>query len=187
MAVSPTVSQLNLHEIIDFTKHFTDLGIPVWYCLYGYDFAAKNKLFGIGRRDNKFEIAAEKALVNVCNELIEMKKERKGIFITTRTLNALKNLFMNGQRTWKCKALQGFFVVDQLGRVAGCHCLEPVASVFELLDVWDSPRLESFRREYSKCDQCAYLCYIFYSLHASVLGNIGVIRDQWKNVKLVLA
>lgn len=185
VTVSPTISQLNLHEIIDFTKYFTDRGIPVWYCLYGYDTSAKDKLFGIGHKDDKFEIVDKKALAGVCDTLMEMKKERNGIFITTRTLNALKQFFLNGKRTWKCKALQGFFMVDHQGRVAGCHCLKPVTSIFDLPDVWDSPRFENLRKEYSECDQCSFLCYIFYSLHASVLGNIEVIRDQWKNAKLL--
>jgi len=34
VGVSPTISQLNLHEIVDFTRYFTDRGVPVWYCLY---------------------------------------------------------------------------------------------------------------------------------------------------------
>ena len=185
VTVSPTVSQLNLHEIIDFTKYFTDRGIPVWYCLYGYDTSAKDKLFGIGKKDDEFEIVDKKALARVYDTLIKMKKERNGIFITTRTLNALKNFALSGERTWKCKALQSFFMIDHLGRVAGCHCLKPVVSIFELLDVWDNPRFERLRKEYNECDQCSFLCYIFYSLHASVLGNIEVIRDQWKNARLL--
>lgn len=185
VTVSPTISQLNLHEIVDFTKYFTDRGIPVWYCLYGYDISAKNKLFGIGKKVDEFEIVDRKALARVCDTLIKMKKERNGIFITTRTLNAVKHFALTGKRTWKCKALQSFFMIDHLGRVAGCHCLKPVTSIFELPVVWESSRFESLRKEYNECDQCSYLCYIFYSLHASVLGNIEVIRDQWKNARLL--
>nr|NIQ07580.1 radical SAM protein [Candidatus Korarchaeota archaeon] len=33
VGVSPTISQLNLYEIVDFTSYFTDRGVPVWYCL----------------------------------------------------------------------------------------------------------------------------------------------------------
>jgi len=185
VTVSPTISQFNISEIIDFTKYFTDRDIPVWYCLYGYDTSDEDKLFGIGKRDNEFEIVNRKALAKVCDTLIDMKNKRNGIFITTRTLDAIKQFSLNGQRTWKCKALQGFFMVDHLGRVAGCHCLKPVASVFDLLRVWGSPRFESLRKEYNECDRCSYLCYIFYSLHASVAGNLEVIRDQWKNAKLL--
>ena len=186
VAVSPTISGINLHEIVDFTRYFVDRGLPVWYCLYGYDFPAESKLFGIGRESDEFEIVDKKAMGKVCDVLMQMKKEHPGILITTKTLTALKRFFLDGQRTWSCRALQNFFMVDHLGRVAGCHCLRPVASVFELPDVWDSPLFKGLRKEYSKCNQCSYLCYIFYSLHGSVLGNIEVLRDQWRNAKLFL-
>lgn len=186
VTVSPTISQLNVQEIIDFTVHFTDRGIPIWYCLYSYDTSHKDKLFAIGKKDDEFEIVDREALVKICDTLMAMKKERNGIFITDRTLTALRNFFLTGERTWNCQALNGFFMVDHLGRVAGCHCLSPVASVFELPDVWESLKFEKLRKEYRTCDQCSYLCYIFYSLHSSVMGNIEVIRDQWKNAKLLL-
>jgi len=32
-----------------------------------------------------------------------------------------------------------------------------------------------------------YLCYIFYSLHANVLSNLEVLRDQWKNASTLLS
>jgi len=183
VGVSPTISQLNLHEIVDFTRYFTDRGVPVWYCLYWYDQPVEDRLFGIGKKIDEFEIRDQKAVGNVCDELVAMKKERQGVFITTKTLVALKQFFLEGQRTWKCGALQSFFVVDHLGRVAGCHCREPVASVFELLDVWDSLRFEGLRKEYGECNRCAYLCYIFYSLHSNVQSNLEIIRDQWKNAR----
>ena len=183
VGVSPTISQLNLHEIVDFTKYFTDRGVPVWYCLYWYDQPVEDRLFGIGERIDEFEIRDREAVGKVCDELMAMKKERQGVFITTKTLVALKRFFLEGQRTWKCGALQSFFMVDHRGRVAGCHCRDPVASVFELADVWDSPRFEGFRKEYRECDRCAYLCYIFYSLHSGVLSNLEIIRDQWRNAR----
>jgi len=181
--VSPTISQLNLHEIADFTRYFTDHGVPVWYCLYWYDQPVEDRLFGIGERIDEFEIRDKEAVGKVCDELIAMKKERQGVFITTKTLVALKQYFLKGQRTWKCGALQSFFIVDHRGRVAGCHCREPISSVFELADIWDSPRFKDFRKEYRECDRCAYLCYIFYSLHSSVQSNLEIIRDQWKNAR----
>lgn len=183
VGVSPTISQLNLHEIVDFTKYFTDRYIPVWYCLYWYDQPIDNQLFGIGRKIDEFEITDREAMAKVCDELTAMKKERQGVFITTKTLAALKRFFLDGKRTWKCGALQSFLIVDPSGRVSSCHCREPVASVFELPTVWNSPRFENLRKEYGKCDRCAYLCYIFYSLHSNVRSNVEIIRDQWKNAK----
>lgn len=187
VGVSPTISQLNLHEILKFTEHFTDRGVPVWYCLYWYDHPIEDKLFGIGRKNEEFEIVDNETMLKVYDSLIEMKRERHGVFITTKTLLALKQLFIDGKRLWKCKALQSFLMVDHLGRVAGCHCREPVTSVFDLLEVWDSQRFDSLRKEYNKCEKCAYLCYVFYSIHPGIIGNIEILRDQWKNSKLLLS
>jgi MoaA/NifB/PqqE/SkfB family radical SAM enzyme len=186
VGVSPTISQLNLYEILGFTHHFTERGVPVWYCLYWYDYPTENQLFGIGKKANEFEIVDRQAMAKVCDSLIALKEERPGVYITTQTLTALKHFFLNGQRTWKCKALESFFMIDSLGRVAGCHRSEPVASVLELPKVWNSPRLEALRLKNSECSQCAYLCYIFYSLHSNVRSNLNVVWDQWKNVKTLL-
>ncbi len=187
VGVSPTISQLNLYEILDFTRYFTDQGIPVWYCLYAYDYPAENPLFGIGKKADEFEITDKEAAAKVCDGLIQMKKDRQGVFITKQTLEALKQLFLTGQRTWKCKALQSFLMVDSLGRVAGCHRQEPVSTVLELKDVWDSARLEELRMHYNQCTQCTYLCYIFYSIHGSVLSNLSLAQDQWRNVAMLRA
>lgn len=186
VGVSPTISQLNCQEIVEFTKYFTDRGVPVWYCLYWYDYPTEDRLFGIGKKDNEFEIENRETVARVCDELLEMKKERKGVFITNKTLTALKRFFLKGVRTWECKALQSFIMVDHLGRVAGCHCQKPVATVFELHDVWKSQEFKDLRREYTDCEQCVYLCYIFYSIHSNVLGNMEIVRDQWKNAETIL-
>ncbi len=185
VVISPTISQINLYEIVDLTKHFITRGIPVLYCLYSYDFPMENRLFGIGKKSDELEIVDRQAMVEVCDKLIKMRVEHQGLFITDKTLNALKQLFLNGQRTWRCQALRGFFIVDHLGRVAGCHLRQPVASVYDLPDLWDSEMFDSLRREYSRCENCTYLCYIFYSLYGSVLDNLGIIGDQWKNVGLL--
>jgi len=186
VGISPTISRFNLNGIVGFTRHFTDRGIPVWYCLYWYDPPTENGLFAIGERNDEFEIVDGKAAAKVCDALMEMKRDREGVYITTKTLEALKQLFLHERRTWTCRALQGFLMVDHLGRVAGCHCCEPVASVFELLDVWDSPRFERLRMEYNRCDRCAYLCYIFYSLHAGPRGNVEILRDRWRSARSIL-
>jgi MoaA/NifB/PqqE/SkfB family radical SAM enzyme len=187
VGVSPTISQLNLDEILDFTRYFTNRGIPVWYCLYAYDYPTENPLFGIGKKADDFEITDRKLAAKVCDSLMQMKKERQGVFITNQTLEALKRFFLTGQRAWKCKALQSFLMIDSLGRVAGCHRQEPVSSVLELEDAWDSPRFHDLRKKYSECTQCTYLCYIFYSIHGSVLSNLSLAQDQWRNVALLRA
>lgn len=183
VGVSPTISQLNLHEIINFTHHFTERGIPVWYCLYSYDSATEKPLFGIGKKANEFEIKDKKTMANVCDKLIQLKKDRQGVYITTQTLTALKHLFLRNKRTWKCKALDSFLMVDSLGRVAGCHINQPVASIWELPKIWYSQKLDKLRSEYHECKQCSYLCYIFYSIHSDVRSNLSIVFDQWKNVK----
>jgi MoaA/NifB/PqqE/SkfB family radical SAM enzyme len=187
VAISPTISQLNLYEIVDLTKHFVDRGVPVLYCLYSYDYPMENRLFGIGKKNDELEIVDRQAMVEVCDNLIKLKENTKGLFITVKILDALKQFFSSGQRTWTCQALRGFFIVDHLGRVAGCHLRQPVASVTELADLWDSETFEHLRSEYSGCERCTYLCYIFYSMYGNVLNNLGIIRDQWKNVRLLRA
>jgi len=185
VVISPTISRFNQHEIVDFTKYFISQGIPVLYCLYSYDFPTENRLFGIGEKTDELEFVDRSTLAKVCDELTELKRKQQGVFITTKVLSALKQFSLNGERTWRCEALRGFFIVDHLGRVAGCHLRQPVASIHELSDQWNSERFENFRKEYSKCDKCTYLCYIVYSLHASIFGNIEIIRDQWKNAGLL--
>jgi MoaA/NifB/PqqE/SkfB family radical SAM enzyme len=187
VSVSPTISQLNMHEIINFTNYFLEKEIPIWYCLYSYDTCVdSHQLFKIGKKNDDFEIADKDAMVKLCDSLIEMKKKEDKILITTKTLKAVQQLFSDGERTWKCRALQNFFMIDHLGRVAGCHLRSPVASIFDLPDVWNSPEFKTLRRNYRKCAGCIYLCYIFYSIHGSVIGNFQIAQDRWRNAKLLL-
>jgi len=187
VSVTPTISQFNLYEIIDFTKYFLRKGIPLWYCLYSYDSSDdSSQLFKIGKKNDEFLITDEKAMAKLCNSLIEMKAKNSNILMTTKILEAVKNLYLKGKRTWKCHALQNFFIIDHLGRVAGCHLHKPAASIFDLPSVWNSEKLNDLRKIYSECTQCTYLCYIFYSLHGSVLGNIQIAQERWKNAKLFL-
>lgn len=185
VGVSPTISQLNMHEILDFTDHFTAKGVPVLYCLYQHDTLTR-PLFQIGEKNKELEIVDNEAFAQICDALMEKKSECHGILITRKMLEALKELYLNGKRSWECKALESFFMIDPLGRVAGCHLQEPVATVFDLPKVWNSQKLENLRQKYRECSKCSYMCYMFYSLHANVPGNIEIIRDQWKNAKPVL-
>ena len=187
VSVTPTISQFNLYEIIDFTKYFLRKGVPLWYCLYSYDSSDDaSQLFKIGKKNDEFLITDKKAMANLCSSLIEMKRNNSNILMTTKILEAVKNLYLKGKRTWKCHALQNFFMIDHLGRVAGCHLHKPVASIFDLPNVWNSEKFDHLRKIYSECAQCTYLCYIFYSLHGSVLGNIQIAQERWKNAKLLL-
>jgi len=186
VSVSPTISQFNLHEIMDFTNYFLAKDVPIWYCLYSYDACDQGQLFKIGKKSDEFAIADEKAIIDLCNSLIQAKRKNSNILMTTQILEAVKNLYLTGKRTWKCRALQNFFVVDHLGRVAGCHVHEPVVTIFDLPKVWNSTEFETLRKTYSQCSQCTYMCYIFYSLHGSVAGNLRIAQEQWKNARLLL-
>lgn len=186
VSISPTISQLNLQEVADLTKYFTQKEIPVWYCLYSYDDNVdSNQLFEIGKKNDELEIVDGKEMVKLCDTLTEMKKQNGYVLITTKTLNAIKHLFAEGKRTWKCRALRNFFMIDHLGRVAGCHLRQPVASIFDLPTVWNSQRFDDLRRSYSECAKCTYLCYIFYSLHGSVIGNFQIAQDRWRNASIL--
>lgn len=182
VGVAPTISQLNLYEIEDFTRYFTDRGIPVWYAVYSHDDAG-SRLFGIGKKNDELEIADKEAMVKLCDALRNMKRERNGVFITAKTLTALKQLFLTGERTWSCRALQNFLMVNPQGQVSGCHLYEPVARVTELPKLWNSPGCDALRAEYSACQKCTYVCYLFYSIHHGIYGNIEILQDQLKNAK----
>jgi MoaA/NifB/PqqE/SkfB family radical SAM enzyme len=187
VSVTPTISQLNLYEIVDITNYFTQKGIPVWYCLYSFDRSEDvNQLFRIGKANDEFIIRDKQAMVRLCDSLIEMKKKNRRILMTTKLLKALRTLFLEGKRTWSCRALQNFLVIDHLGRIAGCHSHNFTASVFDLPKMWNSEKFNLLRQTYNKCTQCAYLCYIFYSLYGSPYGNLTLAKDQWKNAKLFL-
>jgi MoaA/NifB/PqqE/SkfB family radical SAM enzyme len=186
VGVSPTISQFNLHEITEFTKYFSNLEIPIWYCLYWYDYLFKNSMFSIGKKNNDYEIKDLDALSKVCDNILTMKEENEYIFITKKTLEAIKELALTGKRNWKCKALDSFIVVDNYGKVAGCHSRESLGSIFDLPKVWKGNRFELLRKEYKQCEKCAYLCYIFYSIHSGLSGTLEILRDQWKNAKSIL-
>ena len=186
VGVTPTVSQFNLYEILDFTKYFLAKDIPVWYSLYSYDSTSdQSNLFKIGKKDDQFTIVDKDAMVKLCDSLIELKKKSRNILMTTKLLKAIKNLYLTGERPWECRAFQNFFMIDHVGRVAGCHMHDPTTTVFDLPAIWDTPELKALQEEYSKCKRCTYMCYIFYSVHGSVLANIQVAREQWKNAKLI--
>lgn len=187
VGVSPTISQFNLYEILDFTKYFTSRDIPVWYCLYSYDVGSDEKhLFKIGKKIDEFAITDKDAMVKLCDSLIKLKKDNNRILMTTKLLKALREFYLTGERSWECRAFRNFFMIDHAGRVAGCHLHDSATTIFELPKIWNTSELEALRKKYSKCSQCTYMCYIFYSLHGSVLSNLQLAREQWKNAELFL-
>ena len=186
VSVTPTISQKNLYEIAELTEYFTQKGIPVWYSLYSYDASAnEEQLFRIGKENDEFIITDKQAMVKLWDSIIEMKKKNKKILMTKKLLKSLKNFYQEDKRTWKCEALKNFFVIDPLGRVAGCHSQDFAGSVFDLPKLWKSQEFKDLRRGYRECKECNYLCYIFYSLQGGPRGNVSVAFDQWRNAGLV--
>ncbi len=186
VAVTPTISQLNLYEILDITKYFSGRGIPVWYCLYSFDLSTDvNQLFRIGKANDEFVIKDKEGMVNLMDSLIELKKKDKRVLMTIKLLKALRSLYSEEKRTWNCQALRNFFVIDHSGRIAGCHVHNIAASVFDLPEIWKSGKFDELRKMYKRCSQCTYLCYIFYSLHGSPYGNLLLAKDQWRNSQIL--
>jgi MoaA/NifB/PqqE/SkfB family radical SAM enzyme len=186
VSVTPTISQMNLNEIVDITNYFTSKGIPVWYCLYSYDMMQdSNQLFRIGKANDEFVIKDTEAMVKLCDTLLEMKKKNDKILMTTKLIKTLRSLYSEEKRTWNCHALKSFLVVDHLGRIAGCHNNAFVGSIFDLPQKWKSQEFRDLRTSYDKCTQCTYLCYVFYSLYGSPSGHLSLAFDQWKNAKLL--
>ena len=187
VGVAPTISQFNLYEILQLTRYFTTRDIPVWYSLYSYDSAdEQSHLFRIGKKNDEFTIVDRNAMVKTCDSLIAMRKENSNIIMTTKLLKTIKNFYLTGERSWECRALRNFFVVDHVGRVAGCHVHDPTTTIFDLPKMWNSAQLKALRRKYTECTQCTYMCYIFYSLQGSVLANLQIAQEQWKNARLFL-
>lgn len=186
VAVTPTISQKNLHEIVDITNHFTSKDIPVWYCLYSYDTSVdSNQLFRIGKANDNFVITDKQGMVDLCNKLIEMQKKNKKILMTTKLMATVRELYSEDKRNWKCHALRDFLVVDHLGRISGCHHHNYLCSVFDLPSKWKSTELQNMRKAYHECTQCNYLCYIAYSLYSGPRGYAALAKDQWRNAKLL--
>ncbi|MDR2203720.1 MAG: radical SAM protein, partial [Nitrososphaerota archaeon] len=148
VSISLTISQINLYEIVDITNYFTQRDIPVLYCLYSYDKTENHKqLFRIGKHNDKCVITDKEAMVKLCNTLTEMKKTNKKILITNKLLKALKTLYTENKRTWNCKALKSFLVIDHLGRVAGCHNHPFAGSIFDLSKNWKSKKFNDLREQ----------------------------------------
>jgi len=186
VSVSPTISRMNLDEIVDLTSYFLSKDIPVWYCLYSFDLNAQDELFRIGKKNDEFTITDNKAIVNLFDAILRLKKGNKRILMTHKLLETVRDFYCTGKKNCTCRALQSFLVVDHIGRVSGCHLHEPVATVFDLPEVWNTPRLETLRDVYGRCTQCTYMCYIFYSLHGTVLGNVRIAMEHWRNAGLML-
>lgn len=187
VSVSPTISQYNLDEILGLTKYFVERDIPVWYCLYSYDPPESTaRSFGIGMKYDDYTITDKGRIVKLCYDIMEMRHKYNNILITTDALSALVNLYSTGKRTWKCRALQSFMVINHRGEVSGCHLHESVGSIYDLPHIWNSSKLNDLRRKYRECNRCTYLCYIFYSLHGNIIGNFQIIKEHWKNAKLLI-
>ena len=187
VAVTPTISQMNLYEVLDITKYFSGRGIPVWYCLYSFDLSTDiNQLFRIGKANDEFVIKDKEGMVDLVDSLIELRRKDKRVLMTNRLLKALRSLYSEERRTWNCQALRNFFVIDHSGRIAGCHVHNFAGSIFDLPKIWKSGKFDELRKMYRKCSQCTYLCYIFYSLHGSPYGNLVLAKDQWKNSQFLL-
>lgn len=184
VGVAPTVSQLNLYEMEDFTRHFTSRGIPVWFAVYSHD-DARSQLFGIGKKNDELEIADKAGMVKLCEKLVQMKRETRGIFVTDKSITALRRLFLTGERIWKCRALQNFLMVNPQGQISGCHLYEPIANVAEIPRLWNSQQFKALRAKYRECTRCTYMCYLFYSIHNGVHGNVEILYDQLKNAGLI--
>jgi MoaA/NifB/PqqE/SkfB family radical SAM enzyme len=187
VGVTPTISQLNLQEIIDITNYFMQKNVPIWYSLYSFDSSVNSgQLFKIGKQNDEFTITDRGTMVNLCDSLMKLGKKNSQIFLTNKILKAIRTLYSENKRTWRCSALQNFLMIDHLGRVAGCHLHDPIASIRDLPEVWNSEEFDRLRQTYSNCVRCTYLCYIFYSLHGSVLGNLGIAREKWRTATLFL-
>jgi len=159
---SLTISNLNLEEAPDIVRKLGGIGIPFNFSFYDFD-PMDNNLFKIGRADEEFIIKDRTKAIKVLDELKEMSKEFP-IVMPSRCFDDLKYYLQTGRRREKCKAFQKFLMIDHLGRISGCHLKEPVTTLYEVKDFWNSEKAERIRAEAELCNSCSYLCYFAYSL-----------------------
>ncbi|MCL1971304.1 MAG: radical SAM protein [Candidatus Bathyarchaeota archaeon] len=186
VCVAPTISQINLYEIEELTNYFTSKNIPILYGLYSYDPDGSKQLFRIGKQGDDFIITDKEAMVKLCDTLLSTRKTNKQILITDKLLKTLRSLYAEGKRTWNCKALQNFLVIDHLGRIAGCHNQTVTNSIHDLPKNWKTSKFNTQREQYKNCTKCMYICYIFYSIYGTPTGHLSLVKEQWKNAALLL-
>ncbi|MDR0797332.1 MAG: radical SAM protein, partial [Nitrososphaerota archaeon] len=158
VCVAPTISQVTLYGIEKLTNYFTNRGIPILYSLYSYDTTTEisKQLFRIGKHRDEFIITDKEAMVKLCDTLLAAKKAGKPSLITNKLLKTLRILYLEEKRTWNCKALQNFFVIDHLGRIAGCHNQTFICSIFDLPKKWKTGEFNIKRKQYKSCTKCTY-------------------------------
>jgi MoaA/NifB/PqqE/SkfB family radical SAM enzyme len=184
---APMISRANVEEIPAMTRHFLAQGVCVTYSLYAVDPSEPGEaMFGIGRESDELAIADGSSMVRLCDELLRLKQSSGRLLVTTRILSTLKTLFSEGRRTWTCRALRSFLVIDPVGNVAGCHLKPACGRLDDLFRLWRSARFAGLRDEHRACKQCSYLCYLSFSLHGTVAGNIGIAADGWRSAPLFL-
>jgi MoaA/NifB/PqqE/SkfB family radical SAM enzyme len=157
-----TISEANIDEASKMIEFFGLKDIPIVLSLYS-DVAYSESLIKIGYHDNNVAFKNREKLLNFFREIRRLKKLYP-IHLDPKTLRALEENARFGVRGWKCKALSSFFVVDEFGRVSGCHVKPAVASLKNLREQWRSKFFEELRSKYASCEECLYLCYVAYSL-----------------------
>ncbi len=162
VAVDVTVSSLNLPELPNLIEYFGLKGIPVVISIYT-DFSTPDGLVQIGQPDPAAQLRNGREMVELLEKIRELRKVYP-VHLDERIIQVLIDYFSGRVKSWSCKALTSFFVVDPLGRVSGCHLKPPIVEVQRLPEVWNSKLLECYRRKYAECDGCLYLCYLAYSL-----------------------
>ena len=162
VAVDVTVSRLNINEVPSIIEFFGSRDISVILSLYT-DFSQPEGLITIGYHEPSAALEDREALLSFLSQIRSLKKAYP-VHFDDEALQVLQRYFEGCLNGWKCKALSSFFVVDQLGRVSGCHLMPPAASLQSLPEAWKSEAFRELRGKYAGCKGCLYLCYLAYSL-----------------------
>ena len=188
VAVTPTISQKNLHEIVDITAYFTKKGIPVWYSLYSYDTSAnENQLFKIGKENDEFTITDKQAMVDLCNALLEMKKKNSKILITKKLLKTLRDFYAGGQKRVGMRGAQELL----RRRPRWAELRDATATTLLLqcsicLSCGKAKEFNDLRQGYRDMHTMQLpMLHLLFSSGRTPLGHLAVAFDQWKNAGLV--
>jgi len=171
VVVALTISEVNVKEASSLVEFFAKKDIPVSLSLYS-DLSPKRSLFKIEADDASFKLKSNDEVVSLLNVLKSFKKDYP-LHIDLKTINSLEKLFESGERNWSCDALSSFLTINEKAEVSGCHVEPPICKVWDLPQLWNSPKFEHLRRKYSKCQKCFYPCYIAYSHIKTVRDVIG--------------
>lgn len=182
VAVSITISEANMDEVPNLVTHFGERGIPMNFSLYNETSPEGDGAFKIGTSVDEFKFRRSERLVKLLEQLKDYKKQY-ALYLDSKTIDSVLNMYKTGERDWRCQALTSFFIVNEVGDVSGCHVHKPVCKIWDLPELWKSNGFDKTREQYHNCEMCTYMCYIAYSQMKTV-GDLVYYASDYESHNL---